>query len=76
MPEIILSVLVYIFVGVSALMILRYIANLCLTAKYFKSSKKNRETINDNSGAKVNMLIMLPCHAQYLGISPNACANS
>ncbi len=61
MTEIILSVLVYIFVGVSTLMIFRYIANLCLTAKYFKSSKINRETINDNSGGKVSMLIMLPC---------------
>lgn len=61
MAETVLSVLVYIFVGISTMMILRYIANLCLTSKYFKSSKKNRETINDNSGKRVSMLVMLPC---------------
>ena len=61
MSEIILSVLVYIFVGVSALMIIWYIMNLFLTAKYFKCSKKNREAVADNSGSQVNMLILLPC---------------
>lgn len=59
MLETIFSIIVYIFVVVSVLMLIRYCLNIMLTCKYFRNNKKDKYRLAESE--PVNMLVLLPC---------------